>query len=82
MNTEKLLTTAQLQTELAKILPARPGSRTLYSWMACPQPMPFIRRPATGQGTGTRTGRMYRLSDVLEWLEDPAGYWDRKRKAG
>lgn len=76
MNTEKLLTLEQLQGELAKILPQRPARRTLYTWMEAKEyPMPFIVKPATGKGTGKRTGRWFRLSHILRWLENPADYY-------
>jgi hypothetical protein len=79
MITEKLLNLEQLQNELAKILPERPARRTLYTWMeAKVHPMPFIVKPATGKGTGRRTGRWFVLSRVLSWLEDPAGYYAAK----
>lgn len=79
MNTEKLLTLQQLQGELAKVLPdgpdgepQRPARRTLYTWMEAKEnPMPFITKPGSGKGTGRRTGRWFRLSDVLRWLENP-----------
>ena len=76
MITEKLLTLEQLQDELAKFLPERPARRTLYTWMEAKEhPMPFIVKPATGKGTGKRTGRWFVFSRVLNWLEDPAGYY-------
>ena len=82
MTTEKYLTLEQLQDELAKVLPERPARRTLYQWMEAKEnPMPFIPKPATGKGTGKRTGRWFVLSRVLRWLEDPAGYWASTRKA-
>ena len=74
--TEKLLTIEQLQDELAKILPERPARRTLYEWMGAEEyPMPFIQKPRSGKSTGRRTGRWFRKSHVLMWLEDHAGYW-------
>lgn len=83
MNTEKLLTLQQLQAELAKVLPngpdgetQRPARRTLYTWMEAKEyPMPFVPKPASGKGTGKRTGRWFRLSHVLRWLESPADYY-------
>lgn len=85
-NTEKLLTLEQLQDELAKVLPERPARRTLYGWMETKtSPMPFIPRPGTGKGTGKRTGRWFRLSHVLRWLESPADYYawlQIQKKAG
>jgi len=77
MNFEKLLTLVQLQDALGDVLPERPARRTLYTWMeARENPMPFITKPATGKGTGKRTGRWFRISEVLAWLEGP------RRKAG
>ena len=86
---EHLLDLGQLQDALAKVLPTdtagneqRPARRTLYGWMEAKKyPMPCIQRPCTGQGTGKRTGRWFRLSDVLAWLEDPVAYYANKAKA-
>jgi hypothetical protein len=83
---EKWLTLAQLRAELGKVLPGRrdgtqvpPTSRTLYKWQTGPNPMPFIPKPSSGQGTGHRTGRWYVLSEVMTWLQDPVAYWKRKK---
>ena len=82
MNLEKHLTLIQLQDALAEILASRPARRTLYEWMELKtNPMPFIAKPGTGKGTGQRTRRSFRLSDVLAWYEDPAGYWAKVKKA-
>lgn len=48
--------------------------------MEAKHPLPFIPKPATGAGTGQRTGRWFRLSDVLRWLEDPAAYWSSVKR--
>ena len=82
----------ELQDELTKILPngpdgkpQRPARRTLYTWMEAKEhPMPFLVKPATGKGTGRRTGRWFQLSAVLAWLESPAAFYAKglTRKAG
>jgi hypothetical protein len=63
---EKFLTLAQLQDELAKVLPERPCRRTIYTWMeGRANPMPYLPKPGG-------IGRWYRLQDVLAWLESSA----------
>lgn len=76
MNDERLLTLEQLQDALQDILPLgpdgkarRPSRATLYRWLERkPFPMPCVPRPSGH-------GRWFRLSAVLEWLEDPAAFW-------
>ena len=80
MNPEKLKTFEELQDALAEILPERPSRRTINIWLELPtNPMPFVPKPGRGKGTGLRTHRWFRFSDVLAWLEDPVDFWARKK---
>lgn len=84
---ENFITLDQLRDALAPVLPRDkdgqvhpPCARTIYFWMASkPYPMPFIQKPGSGKGTGKRTGRWFRLSDVLEWLESPEAFYARRK---
>ena len=89
MNQENLLTMDQIRTALADVLPLGPegekrppSNRTINMWCeAKVSPMPFLTKPGTGKGTGKRTHKLFRLSDVLTWLEDPAGFWAARKHA-
>ena len=82
MNTEKLKTFEEIQAALAEILPERPSRRTINIWLELPNnPMPSLPKPGRGKGTGLRTHRWFRLSDVLAWLENPVAYYARKKAA-
>ena len=86
---ERRLTLAQAQDLLSTVLPLnsdgtphRPSVRLLYQWMErTKDPMPWIAKPGTGKGTGRRTGRWFLASQLMAWLDDPAGYWTARRKA-
>ena len=82
MTPEKLLTYEEMQDALAEVLPSRPSRRTVNIWLeALDRPMPSIPKPGSGKGTGRRTHRWFRLSDVLAWLEDPVAFYARKKAA-
>jgi len=70
---ERRLTLLEIREALASKLPEKPDHKTIYRWLALPDPMPCKVTP------GGR-GRTFLLSHVLAWLDDPATYWGRKRK--
>lgn len=79
---EGRLSMAELRQALvdAKKFKRRPDVKTVYHWLALsPCPMPCKINP--GSGKRGRTARTYLLSHVLAWLDDPAAYYGRKRKA-
>lgn len=81
MNTEKLKTFQEIQAALAEILPQPPSRRTINIWLEASRfPMPSVANPGSGKGTGKRTHRWFRLSEVLEWLENPEAFYAKKNK--
>lgn len=70
---ERRLTLKELREALAAKLPERPDHKTIYRWLALPDPLPCKRNP------GGR-GRLFLLSHVLSWLDDPAAYWGHNKK--
>jgi len=79
---EKWLELDELCDALARTLPDRSCKQTIYRWIEQkPYGMPSIPKPGSGSGTGKRTRRWYILSEVKEWLRDPAAYWARRSKA-
>ena len=74
--TEKLLNKKELLEHLAEVLPEPPCSKTINLWLALEKfPMPSIPKPGGGKGTGKRTHRWFRLSDVMAWLNSPADFY-------
>jgi len=80
--TEPRLNLKQIREALAPKLGRRPDVKTVYNWLALPEPMPCKVNPGTGPGRPDgRTVRRFLLSHVLAWLDDPQAYYGRKRRA-
>jgi len=78
---EPRLNLKQVREALAPKLGRRPDVKTVYNWLALPEPMPCKILPGTGQGPDGRNVRRFLLSHVLAWLDDPQAYYGRKRRA-
>lgn len=75
---ERRLTLAELREALVgPKFRRRPDIKTIYRWMALPEPMPFKSVPNSGK---TRITRRFLLSHVLAWLDDPQAYYGRKTR--
>lgn len=60
----------------------RPDVKTIQRWMAQqPHPCPCKVMPGTGKGDTGRCVRRFLLTHVLAWLDDPAAYYGRRRRA-
>jgi hypothetical protein len=57
----------------------KPDTKTVYRWLGQPQPCPCKINPGSA-GKG-RCTRRFLLSHVLAWLDDPAAYYGKRRKA-
>ena len=79
---EKRLTQKELCLALGATpkFKAPPDVKRVHRWLDLhPYPMPSKVHPGTGKKG--RTCRSFLLSHVLAWLDDPAAYYGKRRKA-